>query len=111
MRSVVHDPGELNHRFSLEQLIETADGFGALDRQFQPIAMVWGALQPKRHDERLLAQQIDEQTTHVITIRFRTDVATGWRFVEGERIFAVVAITDPDERGRYLQCQTEEVAR
>ena len=111
MKRAIHDPGVLNHRFSLEQLIETADGLGALDRQFQPIAMVWGALEPMRHDERLLAQQLAEQATHNITIRFRSDIATGWRFVEGERVYVVVAIVDPDERGRYLRCQTEEVAR
>ncbi|EFL88957.1 phage head closure protein [Ahrensia sp. R2A130] len=111
MSRTFHDPGALNHRMGLESLLETADGIGSLDKQFQPVATVWAALEPKRHDERLLAQQIDEQGSHIITIRFRPDVATGWRFVEGDRSFEIVAITDPDERHRYLQCHTKEVAR
>lgn len=111
MKRTFQDPGALNHRMSLESLLETADGIGSLDKQFQPVDTVWAAIEPKRHDQRLLAQQIDEQATHIVTIRFRSDVATGWRFRKGARSFEIVAIVDPDERGRYLQCHTEEVSR
>jgi head-tail adaptor len=46
-----------------------------------------------------------------VTLRFRPDVASGMRFMRGERVWDILTAHDPDETGRYLVCQTREVGR
>ncbi len=109
--SVFRDPGQLSHRFAVEMPVETPDGFGGLAVQWTEVDHVWGALRPLSAKARQLAQQTDEETTHRIILRFRDDVASGWRMRMGYRTFAVSTVHDPDERRRYIECQCAEEGR
>ena len=61
--------------------------------------------------QRLLAGQEHEIASHTITMRWRSDVASGWRFVFGDRVFAIDHVSDPDEMRRYLVCDVTEEGR
>ncbi|MEL6751338.1 MAG: phage head closure protein [Pseudomonadota bacterium] len=108
---VFRDPGQLSHRFVLEALSEQSDGFGTLTETWAEVADVWGALRPLTAKVRLLAQQRDEETTHRVILRFRTDVASGWRLRMGYRHFRIETVIDPDETRRYLELTCVEEGR
>jgi SPP1 family predicted phage head-tail adaptor len=57
------------------------------------------------------AQQMEETAQHRIIIRYRDDVASGWRFVLKERELVIVTLVDPDQSRRFLSCLCEEAAR
>jgi len=102
------DAGLLKHRVMLEQVIETPDGFGGMIVTWSEVAAIWVGIDSVRAAMRHLAQQSSETVTHRITLRYRKDIASGWRFKKGERIFKIITVHDPDETGRYMVCRTEE---
>ncbi len=105
------DAGRLRHRLVLEQPVETADGCGGVDITWSEVTTIWASLEPVGAAMRNLAQQSNESVTHRISLRYRDDVASGWRFTKGSRAFHIITVHDPDEAGRYLVCRTEEEGR
>ncbi len=111
MSGAVYDPGALNHRLRLQQKLETSDGCGGLTTAWQDVAAVWGGVIPSNPQSSAVAQQNQEIAQNQIVIRFREDVGSGWRFVLNDRQFEIKTVHDPDERRRYLVCQTQEQGR
>ena len=66
---------------------------------------------PVRADERGSGEGIADMVLHKIILRHRPDVAPGDRFRLGARVFLILAVTDPQEDGRYLACLAEEEGR
>lgn len=104
-------PSALNHRLTLQRPVQTADGQGGLDTDWWEVDVVWGAVRPTQASRSQRAQQMVETVTHEITVRFRDDVESGWRFLLANREFAIRAVFDPDESGRFLRCHCEEEGR
>ena len=105
------DPGQLAHRLELQQPQEVPDGCGGLEVTWTPAGHVWAKLVPARENQNLQADQSRETVSHLTTIRFRNDVASGWRFVLGDRVFTILTIHDPDERRAFLVARTVEEGR
>ena len=74
------------------------------DDKYRHIALV----EPVRAMAAFGAGQSLETVSHRITLRFRSGVASGMRFVRGSRVFDIVTVHDPDETGRYLVCRAQE---
>ena len=111
MRSALPGPGALAHRMALQKPDEQSDRRGHLSVAWQPVAMVWTDLKPLSTRAFLEADQRQEETTHTITLRFRPDIASGWRFVMGARIFTIERVVDPREDRRFLTCHAIEAGR
>ena len=105
------DPGQLAHRLELQQPLEVSDGCGGLSVTWSTAGQVWAMLVPTRDTQNLEADQSRETISHLITIRFRGDVASGWRFVLGDRTFMILTIHDPDEGQTFLVARTVEEGR
>ncbi len=105
------DPGELRTELVLEEASRTPDGAGGFTESWTQIATVFARLQPIVVRERFGADQTIEEVTHRVTMRHRPDVASGMRFVMGDRILSVLTVHDPDETGRYLVCRAREQGR
>ena len=108
MRMTFLDAGQLKHHVVLEQPVETPDGAGGAMITWTEVASLWAAIEPAGAAMRDLAQQPTETITHRITLRFRNEIASGWRFKKAGRTFRIITIHDPDETGRYQICRTEE---
>jgi len=105
------DPGELRTELVLEEASRTSDGAGGFTESWTQIATVFARLQLIVVRERFGADQTIEEVTHRVTIRHQPDVASGMRFVMGDRILSILTVHDPDETGRYLVCRTREQGR
>jgi SPP1 family predicted phage head-tail adaptor len=110
MRETI-DPGELRAELALEQAVTAPDGAGGFTETWTQIATVFARLQPIVVREKFGADQTIEEVMHRVTIRHRPDVASGMRFVLGDRTLAILTVHDPDETGRYLVCRTKEEGR
>ena len=111
MMTTFLDAGRLNQRLGLEQPVETPDASGGAEIAWTEVAVVWAALEPVGAAMRDIAQQSSEVISHRVSLRYRSDIASGWRFTRGNRTFSIITLHDPDETGRYLVCRTEEVGR
>ncbi|MDI7861265.1 phage head closure protein [Rhizobiaceae bacterium n13] len=111
MQLTFFDPGRMTARLQLERPVATPDGQGGATVAYETVAAVWARIEPAGH--RILERASAETfaLTHRIWIRHRANVEAGMRLRKGGRIFAIKAIRDHDETGRYLVCHCEEEGR
>ena len=100
-----------SHRLELQTLSEEVSPSGELSQQWTIICSVWGALFDKSVIRDEQAQQMRETINLSVLIRYRDDVANGWRFLLGERELTILTVHDPDETKRFLSCRCEEQGR
>jgi SPP1 family predicted phage head-tail adaptor len=99
---------ELNKRLIIETATHgPADG-GSSVLNWQQTAIVWAALRPIKARQQTSEDDQTLHTSHEVWIRYRPDMTSTMRFCLGLRIFRIQSIRDPDERQRWLVCQTDE---
>ncbi|MEQ1950715.1 phage head closure protein [Mesorhizobium sp. CN2-181] len=108
MRAAFVDPGALRTELSLQSAVLAGDGLGGHTTAWQEVATVFGLIEPVSQASRFGADQVLEENTHRITIRHRSGVAAGMRFVWQARVFDILTVHDPDATGRYLACRVRE---
>ncbi|MEP1206723.1 MAG: phage head closure protein [Rhizobiaceae bacterium] len=99
------------HRLTLQSRSEAAGEDGVLETTWTNVAAVWGAFVSSDIQRREEAQQMVEVLQHQIVIRYRDDLASGWRFLLDDREIAILSVIDPDQTRRFLSCRCEEEAR
>ena len=102
------DAGRFDRQLTIEVPVEIADGCGGYTTGYSVLDSVWAHICPIRSQPVSSGDTRREVITHAVFIRFRPGVVAGSRFITGSRVFQVVAIHDPDETRRYLQCQVIE---
>ena len=108
MRLTFIDPGQLTVRLDLESAVELPDGQGGVTLSHAVESSHWGRIEPVSAAREELGH-VDRQTaTHRVWVRRAAAVAAGKRFRKGGRVFEILTVRDPDERGRYLVCQVKE---
>lgn len=111
MRPLLIDPGALRTELSLEAPARVSDGQGGFAEGWAAAGSVFAMLEPVAAQGVFGADQALSQVTHRITVRARETLASGMRFRLGGRVFAILAVFDPDETGRFLSCRTQEQGR
>jgi SPP1 family predicted phage head-tail adaptor len=109
MRTLFVDPGSLRSELALEACTTAPDGLGGHTENWAEIATVFGKIEPVSATSIFGPDQTVETVTHRVTIRWRSGVASGMRFMKQDRIFDIVTVHDPDDTGRYLVCRAREV--
>lgn len=99
------NPGELNRRLVLEAPVETADGAGGIARDFAAVATVWGSVVSLSARADMFAAGRAAAITHRIVIRRGPQVTVRHRFRDGERIYAVIAVSENDNRTLAIQAE------
>lgn len=102
--------GALRHRVTLEAPVDAPDGAGGFSQSFTPVAQLWARIAPGSAREDFVEQRAEQATNHVVTIRWREDVAKDMRFIHRGRKLRIQSAVDPDERRRFLVCQCEEIS-
>ncbi|MGD9656567.1 MAG: phage head closure protein [Methylocystis sp.] len=108
--SVFPQIGALRHRVTLEAPIDTPDGAGGFSRSFAPVADLWARIAPAGAREDFVEQRAERATSHVVTIRWRSDVTKDMRFVHRGRRLRIQSVVDLNESRRFLVCQCEEIS-
>ena len=101
--------GELNCYVTLQYATITRDSYGAETQTWTNGSSVWANIKPLQGREYYSdrANKVNAETTHKITIRYRTDVNPRMRIKYGNRLFEIESIINPDE-GKYaliFMCQ------
>jgi SPP1 family predicted phage head-tail adaptor len=99
---------ELNKRITIEAPRPGPSDGGSATISWQSIGVVWAALRPTASRETVASDGQSLHTSHEIWLRYRSDLTGAMRFRLGGRVFAIQSMRDPDERQRWLICQTDE---
>ena len=106
-----YDPGWLRHRVRVESGASAPDSAGGETVLWDTLATLWAHIEPTSSDERIVVGHLSGVVTHLVTFRFRDDLAGGMRVAYRGRTFRMLAVHDPDESRRYLVAKcTEEAA-
>ena len=108
MRTLFIDPGALRSEFSLQACATTPDGLGGHTESWPEVATVFAQIEPVSASSKFGADQTLETVTHRITMRWRSDVASGMRLTKQGRVFDIVTVHDPDDSRRYVVCRVRE---
>ncbi|SEN03620.1 head-tail adaptor [Pseudorhodobacter antarcticus] len=106
---VVH----LSRPLVLEGAVELADGMGGLTRSWGALGTLWAEVLPGTGRDVAGEEVVVSTVPYRITVRGAPQGAAsrpqvGQRFRDGARVFAILAVTERDEDGRYLVCFVRE---
>jgi len=107
--------GELRTEVELQNKA-TAAGSGSSASSSYPVIATVRARCRQLYGGRIIeGAQVVERATHNVCIRYRADAGT-WNHLEwgpagARRLFRVLEVADPEERGRWLEILAEELRR
>lgn len=103
--------GQLNVRGRIESPVEASDGMGGADVTWTLIGDAWMNIVPGSGREFWAIQHTQPLATHVITIRYRTDVTAGMRIIANGKAYRIVAPpADVDHMHEQLRLTCEQYA-
>jgi SPP1 family predicted phage head-tail adaptor len=100
--------GRLRHRLEIQESGHTRSGAMDVVEDFDTVARRWGEITPVGGSEKLEAQQITAEATHLVRIRCYADLTVKHRFKFGTRTFDINHIANVDERDREQVCTCTE---
>ncbi|MEP0519662.1 MAG: head-tail adaptor protein [Hyphomicrobiales bacterium] len=105
--------GSLRTPLALEEPARSDDAGGGFYESWISLGIVWAKVQPANAIDAKRAEHFAGQVSHKITIRRDPQqvVQSGMRFVTALRLFRILAVYDPDQKGATLICLTKEVER
>jgi len=101
--------GSLRHRMQIQTYKETHSGNHDTNRVWTTIQTVYASIKNAKGTVTFGLQQIEQNITHKITIRYIPNVTTeNWLLMESRR-FRIRDVTDVIEKKRFLILSCEEV--
>jgi SPP1 family predicted phage head-tail adaptor len=101
--------GALRRRLVLEAAVATPDGVGGMTQTYQTVAALWAQVEWLAGGEHWRRGRPEQAATHRVTMRWRDGVDAGQRLRDGERLFDIRAVADPDGGRRRLVCLVLEI--
>lgn len=102
--------GKLRHRLTIQTNSGTTqDASGQTTADWTEYRTVWAEIVPTAGLERWRANQMQAETTHLISIRHLDGVTTKMRgLFQGTRTFEFLSVLNVDERNIEMQIQAKE---
>lgn len=103
--------GDLRSRITFQTATRVSDSQGGFTETWSNLATnptVYAYLAAVSSRERLFSEQIQYQRSHVIVIRYRSDLDTSMRITYEGREFQIKGIRNPEERKAFLILDVEE---
>jgi SPP1 family predicted phage head-tail adaptor len=101
------DIGALDRRLILQAPGETDDGAGGVTRDYAAVTTLWASVTPVSARGDIDAERLGAALRVRIVIRFRGDVTTRHRLVDGAHVYRIVAVRESGRR-RFLEIDAEE---
>ncbi|HWK97665.1 MAG TPA: phage head closure protein [Pseudolabrys sp.] len=101
------DIGALDRRLILQAPGEIDDGAGGVTRDYTTVTTLWASVTPVSARGDVDAERLGAALRWRIVIRFRDDVTTRYRFIDGAHVYRIVALRESGRR-RFLEIDAEE---
>lgn len=101
------DIGTLDRRLILQAPGETDDGTGGVTRDYTTVTTLWASVTPVSARGDVDAERLGAASRLRIVIRFRGEVTTRHRLIDGAHIYRIIAVRESGRR-RFLEIDAEE---
>ena len=103
----------LNRKLELQERQLTPDGTGGFTVSWLTLGTHYADVVSRRGTERLIGGRMVPSVTYIITVRADpvgspSRPVPDQRFVDGTRVFSILAVSESDRHGQYLECWAEE---
>lgn len=98
--------GRKRKRVTFQETITVADGGGGFDTIWTKGLTVSGEFKPERGGERLAAGRTEATVSGILEVRASSElsvVSEAWRVLIDDIPYTISSITNPDQRGRFLE--------
>ncbi len=103
--------GALARRVALERPERVEDEGGGASVLWTPVATVWASVISAGLGERASFDSVAGRVSHRLRVRWRSDLAPGWRARIGERVLRIESAVDRDAARRWLHLDCIEEVR
>ena len=103
------DVGALRRRLVLEAPVASPDGLGGTTKAFTTVAALWARVEWLSGAEQWRRGRPEQSATHRVTLRWRAGVDAGQRLRDGDHLYDIRAVADPDGDRRRLVCLVREL--
>lgn len=102
--------GDLDKRVTLQVSSESVDagGWGEATETWRDVQKLWASIDTGGSREFYRASQVVATMTHLVTIRYRTDVTTKHRLKYKTRVLNIGGIENPGEHNVMLRLSCTE---
>lgn len=101
--------GKMDKRVSIQKYVKTRGTQGGFILGFVTENTVWAFVNPLSAGERVDAEQVKNIRTHRVTMNFYSPGISGKdRLLFGARIFNIVSVVNPGERGCFTILDVKE---
>ena len=100
--------GSLRHKIIFQQLTVANDTWGHSSETWTDQVTTYASIWTLRGTERMEGLKLDNEITHKIRIRYRTDLHPKMRIKSPTRYFNIISLIDPDERHIYYEIMANE---
>lgn len=95
--------GQLNRPVQIQQRSSTVDAEGNPIVTWATVQTVWAAIDALSARERVQSGQLEQDTTHVLTMHYPASVTHESRILYGSRVFDVRTVVNVGEANRKLE--------
>lgn len=92
----------------LEQPVRTQASDGSAVLVYAAARPDFAEIRCLSQGEAVLSDRLSGTVTHEIRLRYREDIAGGWRVRAGAKTFRILSAAGEDLRGRTVLCLAEE---
>lgn len=100
---------DLRHQVLIQHYEETQDEWGQPKQGWVDVATVWAKIEGLSGRELFAAQQVQAESDHRITIRYRDDISPTMRVVEGQHTYNILTALDKTGRRQWLELTCKRV--
>jgi SPP1 family predicted phage head-tail adaptor len=102
------DIGEMRHRVIFQTATRNDDGYGGGEMVWHDAFEAWVSIEPISGREYFDAMQMQNEITHRIKTRYRSDISPEMRIIYGSKIFSIEAVIDMKNAHRFLEILCRE---
>jgi len=100
--------GRLRYLVKLQSPTRTTDTGGGQSISWSTVTDLYADIRPASGNEAFTQGQLQENTRHEVTVRYRSDMNTSYRLLYGSRIFNIRHIKNVNESDRFFVLTCEE---
>lgn len=101
--------GRLTQQIAIEEPTATQDAYGAVTHSWAKKCYCWAAIETPSGREAILSGQPQGVLSHVVRIRYKSDITPKMRVKWGTRVLNIGSAIDPNQRHEELQLVCTEV--
>lgn len=100
--------GRLRKRVTIQQSSLAGNTYGEQTKTWTTFKQVWAAVEPLQGREFWAGQQVQNETTYRVRIRYLAGVVPQMRILYGTKVLNIQQIINPQERNIELQLMCSE---